>query len=150
MPTVGDYIDSAARIINTGKVVFFFFPVLFLGRAPVMNSLRHFEPWRTAGINAGEGTVEKIPGNTPVYTWTTSEGFADDLNRQFIPWGLYTQERIKSGELPLWNPPTVLIPAPSWSRSFTGVALSRLVPEYFGEHFGIGAASPCGCPDTGA
>ena len=39
-----------------------------------------------------------------------------------------------------------LIPAPSWGRSFTSVALSRLVPEHFGENFGIGAAIPCGCP----
>lgn len=82
----------------------FFFPVLFMGRAPAVNSLRNFEPWRSERIEEGDGTVEYRPGGEPVYTWNEPEAFADDLNRQFIPWGLYAQERIRSGEWPLWNP----------------------------------------------
>ncbi len=82
----------------------FFYPVLFMGRAPAINDLRSIEPWRGARIQNGEGTVEFRPSGEPVYSWDTYEGFADDLNRQFIPWGLYSQERIRSGGLPLWNP----------------------------------------------
>jgi hypothetical protein len=81
-----------------------FFPVLFMGRAPAINDLRTIEPWRTVRLQHGEGTVEYQPSGEPVYKWNTYEGFADDLNRQFIPWGLYSQERIRSGHLPLWNP----------------------------------------------
>ena len=82
----------------------FFFPVLFMGYAPAVNSLRNFEPWRSERIERGDGTDEVLPSGQPVYTWDEPEAFADDLNRQFIPWGLYAQKRIRSGEWPLWNP----------------------------------------------
>lgn len=82
----------------------FFFPVFFLGRAPAINSLRTFEPWRGEWIKRGDATVEVLPNGAPEYSFINNEGFADDLNRQFIPWGLYAQKRLQAGELPLWNP----------------------------------------------
>jgi len=82
----------------------YFYPVLFMDQSPAMNSLRKVEPWRSAAVDAGEGTVEILPSGVPEYQWSEPEGFADDLNRQFIPWGMYAQERIRSGEWPLWNP----------------------------------------------
>ena len=107
MPTLAGidrrYPDLLPLILLALFGVGFFFPVLFLGRAAAISSLRNAEPWRTARIEAGDGTVEYVDG-APVTRWNTPEGFADDLNRQFIPWGLYAQERLRSGEWPLWNP----------------------------------------------
>jgi len=82
----------------------YFFPVLFMGKAPAINSLRGYEPWRTVELDRDEGTVLRQQGQAPVYTWDDDEGFADDLNRQFFPWGLYSQERLRDGDWPLWNP----------------------------------------------
>jgi hypothetical protein len=82
----------------------FFFPVLFLGRAPAVNSLRKVVPWSAPRAYRGDATIETAPNGDDVYIWKTPEAFADDLNRQFIPWGLYAQQRLRSGSWPLWNP----------------------------------------------
>ena len=55
-------------------------------------------------MKRGDATVETSEGKAPAYTYNSPEAFGDDLNRQFIPWGLYAQERLRSGHLPLWNP----------------------------------------------
>ncbi len=107
----------------------FFFPVLFLGRAPAMNSLKKVDPWREARIDAGDGTVEYRPDGLPVYTWDTTDGFADDLNRQFIPWGLYCQERLRSGEWPLWNP-HLASGQPMFANHQTGIANPLILACY--------------------
>ena len=82
----------------------FFFPVIFMGRSPAISSLRNYEPWRTVRLASGDGSVLRAKGQPPVYTWNSPEAFADDLNRQFIPWGTYCQDRIRHGDWPFWNP----------------------------------------------
>jgi len=98
------YPDLVPCLVILLLTVGFFFPVLFLGKAPAINSLKKVEPWRSVAIENGEGTREYNTSGVPEYTWNEAEGFADDLNRQFIPWGLYAQERLRSGGWPLWNP----------------------------------------------
>ncbi len=108
----------------------FFFSALFLGRAAMMNSGRMFEPWRSVLIENGEGTVEQVGNNQPVYKWKTPEGFADDMNRQFVPWGLYSQERIREGGWPLWNP-HLACGQPLYANHQTGLANPLILLCYY-------------------
>jgi hypothetical protein len=108
----------------------FFFPVLFLGYAPAINDLRQVEPWREEWVKRGDATVEHLPNGAPVYHYKNSEAFADDLNRQFIPWGLYAQERLRSGHLPLWNP-HLACGQPLFANHQTGLTNPLIVLCYY-------------------